>query len=246
MTKSEKLKSIILSRFRSLREFSAAAGIPNTTLVSALDRGIDGMAIEKVIKICDFLNIDIRTFEPLNDNPSIQNISDEQFALISKYDFLDRHGREMVDIILEKEFERMTAQNELKKKSRPKVVYIDYFSEKVSAGYGFDLYDATKERLCLRLNKSTARADFAVTVTGDSMLPKYKNGDTLLVHSQPDIEIGEIGIFITEGKGYVKKRGERSLISLNSSYPDISALEYEFIRCKGKVIDVLNPDWIVD
>ena len=32
MNKSEKLKSIILSRYKSIREFSFAVGIPNTTI----------------------------------------------------------------------------------------------------------------------------------------------------------------------------------------------------------------------
>lgn len=51
--KSEKLKSAILSQYKSIRKFSEAVDIPNSTIVSALDNGIGGMAVDKVIKICD-------------------------------------------------------------------------------------------------------------------------------------------------------------------------------------------------
>ena len=49
--KSEKLKKIIKSQYRSIRAFSEATGIPNTTIVTALKNGVGGMAVEKVIEI---------------------------------------------------------------------------------------------------------------------------------------------------------------------------------------------------
>ena len=62
MDKTEKLKHIILSKYNSVREFSKIVEIPSTTLTSALDKGIGGMAVDRIIKICDVLNIDIKTF----------------------------------------------------------------------------------------------------------------------------------------------------------------------------------------
>ena len=67
MDKTEKLKKIILNKYSSIREFSKVVGIPSTTLTSSLDRGIGGMGLDRIIKICDTLNIDIRTFEPLEE-----------------------------------------------------------------------------------------------------------------------------------------------------------------------------------
>ncbi|MDQ0150711.1 XRE family transcriptional regulator [Eubacterium multiforme] len=72
MDKTEKLKHNILSKYNSIREFSKIVEIPSTTLTSALDKGIGGMAVDRIIKICDVLNIDIKTFDPLE--PSSQNI----------------------------------------------------------------------------------------------------------------------------------------------------------------------------
>lgn len=68
MTKTEKLKHIILSKYNSIREFARIAEIPSTTLTSALDKDIGGMAVDRVIKICEILNVDIKTLEPLEQN----------------------------------------------------------------------------------------------------------------------------------------------------------------------------------
>ena len=50
--KSEKLKNIIKSQYRSIRAFSEATGIPNTTIATALKKGIGGTAVETVVTIC--------------------------------------------------------------------------------------------------------------------------------------------------------------------------------------------------
>ncbi len=79
MNKTEKLKHIILSKYNSIREFSKIVEIPSTTLTSALDKGIGGMAVDRIIKICDVLNIDVKTFEPLeNISKNINNYSEEE------------------------------------------------------------------------------------------------------------------------------------------------------------------------
>ena len=51
-TKTQLLKEAILSQYRSVRRFAAEMNIPYSTLVTALDRGIDGMAYSTVIAIC--------------------------------------------------------------------------------------------------------------------------------------------------------------------------------------------------
>lgn len=68
MDKTKKLKNIILNKYSSIREFARVAEIPSTTLTSALDKDIGGMAVDRVIKICEILNIDIKTFDPIESN----------------------------------------------------------------------------------------------------------------------------------------------------------------------------------
>ncbi len=67
MDKTKKLKEIILSKYGSIREFSKIINIPSATLTSALDKGIGEMADDRVGKICEVLNLDIKTFEPFEE-----------------------------------------------------------------------------------------------------------------------------------------------------------------------------------
>ena len=93
MDKTEKLKHIILSKYNSVREFSKIVEIPSTTLTSALDKGIGGMAVDRIIKICDVLNIDIKTFEPLEIASPINNLSKEEITLLENFNKLNDLGK---------------------------------------------------------------------------------------------------------------------------------------------------------
>lgn len=92
MDKTERLKHIILSKYSSIREFSKVVDIPSSTLTSALDKGIGGMAVDRIIKICDALNIDIKTFEPLNilQEPLY---TEEENILINNFNKLNKKGK---------------------------------------------------------------------------------------------------------------------------------------------------------
>ena len=80
------------------------------------------------------------------------------------------------------------------------------------------------------------KANLIIEVDGDSMSPIYENGDNVFVKTQTDIEIGDIGIFIVDGNGYIKKLGDNRLISVNPEYDDIFPTEYSDFRCVGKVL----------
>ena len=56
------------------------------------------------------------------------------------------------------------------------------------------------------------------------------------------LEIGEIGIFIIDGNGYIKERAADRLVSINPEYDDIFFKENQDIKCKGLVIGTLESD----
>ena len=66
MTKAAILKTEILKQYKSVRQFAIEMEIPYSTLVTALDRGIEGMAYGTVIRMCDKLNLNPVDFSPLN------------------------------------------------------------------------------------------------------------------------------------------------------------------------------------
>lgn len=67
-SKSERIKAEILKKYPSVRAFARETGIPNATIVSALNNGIEGMAWSKVNQMCYFLGLDNTTLEPLPDS----------------------------------------------------------------------------------------------------------------------------------------------------------------------------------
>lgn len=122
-------------------------------------------------------------------------------------------------------------------------IFIEYSTLRVSAGTGEPLIDDTYPKFIeVKRSELTEEANFAVQISGNSMLPHYKNNDIVLVRSQPEVAVGEIGIFTIDGEEYIKERGENKLISLNPEYDDIYFKEGQDIRCKGLVIGTLEED----
>lgn len=159
---------------------------------------------------------------------------------IKKYRALDEHGKKMVDTVLDMEYENSQSADTVK------IMYIQYNDQKASAGEGFTLDYEYMQRWGVQYNELTKKADFCVDVEGDSMEPRFYDGDTLLIRRQPAVDVGEIGLFILDEKGYVKKWGGDRLISLNPAYEDIEIEENSRLDCAGKVLGVLDPDWIIE
>lgn len=65
MTRAEILKHEILRQYRSVRAFALDMEIPYSTLVTALERGIEGMAYGTVIKMCEKLSLNPLDFTSL-------------------------------------------------------------------------------------------------------------------------------------------------------------------------------------
>ena len=87
---------------------------------------------------------------------------------------------------------------------------------KVSAGRGFDLSgDEDWEEIEIPDTHEARKADYALTIQGDSMEPIYYDGDIVLVKKQDAVEIGQVGIFVLDGSGFIKKYNGDRLISLN-------------------------------
>lgn len=160
--------------------------------------------------------------------------------LLHKYRALDDHGRQLVDLVLDKEHERML--NTVFPVMQDNVISIDAYNFPASAGSGMFFSDVQKTAVQAPANAMTMRADFAVPVSGSSMEPDFSDGDTVLIKSQPIVEPGEIGIFIVNGQLYIKQLGENRLISKNPAYADIPLREGDSIYCMGLVIGKLQRE----
>ena len=82
--KAEILKGVILSRYKSIRQFAVVMNIPYSTLITALERGVDGMAYNTVIRICEALSLNPLDFTPLEEGNSLSS----QIATRRQFDYL--------------------------------------------------------------------------------------------------------------------------------------------------------------
>lgn len=116
--------------------------------------------------------------------------------------------------------------------------YVDICSLPASAGTGVYLDDRSTEPLQIVHTNIAERANYAVRVSGDSMEPRFFDGDIVLVETCPSVEEGEIGIFVVDGEGFIKKYGGDRLISLNPKYKDMLLKKYESSFCRGRVLGI--------
>ncbi len=109
----------------------------------------------------------------------------------------------------------------------------------VSAGTGNFLDDDNYEEIEVD-DFVPAGADFAVHITGDSMMPLLRDKQIIYVHSQDILEDGEIGIFSLDGNAYCKKlqnnKKGTALISLNKKYNPIPITEDTDVSVLGRVL----------
>ena len=92
--KAKILKKEILSQYKSIRQFAIEMGIPYSTLVTALDRGIEGMAYGTVIRICDKLHLNPVTFKPLEDTTVSEQLLENQ--VMAYYVKLNQEGKDKI------------------------------------------------------------------------------------------------------------------------------------------------------
>lgn len=197
--------------------------------------------VEMIKKLSDVLHVSTDVLIGTNLTAQHKQFTENEINHIKKYRSLDDHGKKIVDLVLNEELERATEiiREDLNPKYKPAL----YSTQKFSAGTGTYLGVDDFETILIQDNEATKKVKFCGSVQGDSMEPLYHDGDILMVSNEP-VEIGDIGIFTLDGNGYVKKRGINDLISLNPDYDPIPM--DDTIKCNGKVIGILNPEWIKD
>ena len=245
------LQEIMDEKGLNIPAVARRCNLSDATVRSIINRKQKNVALEVAFKLADGLQVSLERLNGNQDYSGMKgNLSDKEHEHIQKYRDLDDHGQEMVDIVLDKEHQRCTqpAKPALKLVQEPKeVVDLYEFIPPVSAGFGTDLTGldgAVKTRVVS--NVYTKQADFILRVSGESMAPRFHNNDKILVHETDDVDTGEIGVWMIDGKSYVKKKGEGRLISLNRKYPDVYPDETYEQKCQGRVVGVLDPSWIVE
>jgi hypothetical protein len=117
MTKAEILKKEILRQYRSVRQFALEMNIPYSTLVTALERGIEGMAYGTVIRMCDKLSLNPVDFSSLERDTSLGAQLLEN-RVMQYYVKLNQNGRDKILELMDDfvQIEKYKAKNNKKGK----------------------------------------------------------------------------------------------------------------------------------
>ena len=117
----------------------------------------------------------------------------------------------------------------------------------VRAGIPIDTIEDTIDWEQLTPEMARNGTHIGLKVVGDSMEPRIRAGDVVIVHIQPDIESGEIGIVIINGdtatvKKVIKSKDGLMLVALNPSYEPKFFTNKEIetlpVRIFGKVVEL--------
>lgn len=141
------------------------------------------------------------------------------------------------------EYASLLVSSGLYQKTAEKAVHFErsirLFDEPVSAGSGNFLTGNRYEIITVG-NEVPDNADFGVRIAGDSMEPRFIDGQIVFIHQQNILENGEIGIFLLNGDAYIKKLQNDNaglyLISFNPDYAPIPILEHSEFSILGKVV----------
>lgn len=79
----------------------------------------------------------------------------------------------------------------------------------VSAGVGEFLDDGNFEMVSFPENAVPDEAEFGIQISGNSMEPVYHDGQIVWLQRCESLIPGEVGVFIYDGKGYLKVYTER-------------------------------------
>ena len=264
----DRIKKIKSERKITNDMLSEMTGIPLGTLSKILAGISDSPKLSNIIAICNALDCSVEYIvSGTPENTNNYSLSGEEIRMIESWRELDSFGRDLVQTVIFKEAQRTAAMAtpapvsapekgertaaRILPTMRPQGRYagevvrtgkraILLYELPVSAGVGVYLDEAEAQSINIPDNDKTADADYALRISGNSMEPKYRDGDILLVRHADSVDVGELGIFLLDGCGFFKVFGGDRLISLNPSYGPILLKDFADVQCKGLVVGKLK------
>lgn len=194
-------------------------------------------------KLCVVL--DIPLYELFGIEDKLSKVSEREQRLLTFYRSLDGNGKEDLET-----FAEAMSSNVHKRKLRMALERMNSVADlgrAAAAGDGADWEDHPETEHCILFDcHAVSAADEIITVCGQSMEPKFHNGDRVLVQYCTDLSYGDIGIFYVPGMGgVIKQVAHDRLHSLNPDFDDIFPYE-DGAKIIGRVLGKITEDMIPD
>ena len=239
------LKELLSERDMAVVELARRVGVPAQTMYSLIRRDNMKVDFEVLLRICEVLEVPLNAFVPSSalGGADTEEPSPEEWAHLRRFRALDGHGRELTELVMERELARLARERE-EKAEETRVIPL--FLTPAAAGYASPALDEDYEDYAV---PAGLPAEFAVRIAGDSMEPVIHDGDVALVGRGP-VENGDVGMFFVDGdmkcKQYLRDVfGNVYLFSLNRERADadvmIPASSGITLCCFGKVLLERRP-----
>ena len=259
----KRIKQIKSEKKMTNEELAEKTGIAVGTLSKILAGISESPKLSNFVAICQALNCSLDyIMYGIEENRNNYTLEEGEIELVEQYRALDARGKGAVDALLAHEAglapapAKKTADKPVFYRPEPladrlAAAYADnrngfarrtlpLYDLPVSAGVGVMLDGDSTDEITVSDNSRTREADFALRISGNSMEPRYRDGDILLVQETDTVEFGELGIFILDGNGFFKVFGGDRLYSLNPDYGDILLKDFQDVRVAGRVIGKLK------
>ena len=153
-------------------------GIKGNTL-SGYENGVSEPDIDTYLKLCKIYNLDYvsileKAYDMKSNSETIFYSFNEQ-EHIKKYRSLDNRGRELVDMVLDKEY-RYATESPREFLMLEEAPYRPRYERLASAGTGQYVFDDIPPEM-VQIPEEFIDSDFVIGVNGDSMEPTYHDYD---------------------------------------------------------------------
>ena len=240
------LKRLLDERKMAVGDLARRISVPPTTLYSLIRRDNMKIDFDMLLRICGVLGVPVQVFQDSGGSAGPELPSAGELALLVKLRALDEHGRELTELVIDREAARVRREREAWQEQKQKPRIIPLYLTPAAAGYASPALNEDYEDYAV---DADCAADFAVRIAGDSMEPVLHDGGVALV-KRSAIKNGDVGMFFVDGdmkcKQYLRDNfGNVYLFSVNRDRADadvtIPASSGVTLCCFGKVLLERQP-----
>lgn len=159
-----------------------------------------------------------------------QELTDDEIDAITKYRALSEHGKYLVRMIINEEYDRNRSEEWVE------FSCIQPGVRKLHAGF---LLQKTKQKIRLKKKHMIENMEFCFQIQADQYQPVFKKHDILALQ-RTAAEHNEMGLFYLNGVYYIRSLYQTAevcrLCALNVEDPDIDILPSDDFKCIGKIL----------